>query len=179
MAENAYLTRLNQLREQKIEANERRVAPILNRPMTRQAPGPVMGPGPQAPEEQGAEDQGPDMSTMFGRNLEQFMGQDNRFGEMFQEFTKLAEGLKEQVQQGYMPQPIAEQRLRAYIDDSRGYFTKNKPGLMDNPQFSQVVNGMLEKTMANQGQQQGGEQKPQQGGEQMPPEMMQQMQGGE
>lgn len=153
MAENAYLSRLKQLRDQKVESNEKKVQPMLNRPLTRNAPTPGMGPGPAQPQEE----QGPDMSSMFGKNIESFSNEDKRFGEFFQEYTKLAEGLRQEVQEGFMPMPIAQQRLQSYINDSAGYFSKNKASAMDNPQVAAMVEGLMAQGMQ---QEQGGQEAP-------------------
>lgn len=148
MAENAYLTRLKQLRDKKVEDNEKKVQPFLSRPMTRQAPGPGMGPGPNQP--QAPEEQGPDMNSLFGRNLESFKGEDKRFGQFFDEYRQMAEGLKEEVNNGFMPLPIAQQRLNSYLKDSAGFFSRNKAGPMDNPKVAEMMEGMLAQSMQGQ-----------------------------
>lgn len=146
MAENAYLLRLKQLRDQKVEAEERRAAPVLGRPMTRQAPGPAMVPNQPTAEEE----EQPDMESMFGKNLQSFEGEDKRFGQFMQEYAQLAEGLKQEVDNGFMPMPIAQQRLQSYLQDSAGYFQKNAAGPMDNPEISAMMEGMLGQAMQGQ-----------------------------
>lgn len=148
MAENAYLNRLKQLRDKKVEDNERRIQPLLSRPLSRQAPGPGMGPGPNQPAPQ--EEQGPDMTSLFGKNIEAFQGQDKRFGEFMKEYGDLANGLKQEVEQGFMPMPIAQQRLQSYLQDSAGFFQRNKAGPMDNPEVAAKVEGMLSQAMQGQ-----------------------------
>lgn len=148
MSENAYLSRLKQLSDKKVEDNTRRVQPMISRPLSRQAPGPAMGPGPAQPQEQ--QEQGPDMESMFGKNLQSFQGEDARFGEFMQEYSNLAEGLRQEVEQGWMPRPIAEQRLKSYLQDSAGFFQRNAPGPMDNPQVKEKVEGLLSQAMQGQ-----------------------------
>ncbi|MGL5013515.1 MAG: hypothetical protein ACRC6V_04370 [Bacteroidales bacterium] len=148
MAENAYLSRLNQLRDKKIESNERKIGPLMTRPLSSQAPGPGMGPGPAQPQQE--EEQGPDMTTQFARNIEAFRGEDKRFGQFMEEYTKMAEGLRAEVEQGYMPMPIAKQRLESYLNDSSGFFTRNAPGPMDNPAVAEKMEGLL--MQASQGE---------------------------
>lgn len=148
MAENAYLLRLKQLSDKKVEDNERRVQPMLSRPLSRHAPGPGMGPGPAQPQEQ--EEQGPDMNSMFGKNIESFQNEDKRFGEFMKEYSSLAEGLRQEVEQGWMPMPIAQQRLQSYLQDSAGFFQRNKAGPMDNPQVAAKIEGLLGQAMQGQ-----------------------------
>lgn len=161
MSENAYLLRLKQLRDQKVEANEQRVAPILNRPLSRNAPGPAMDPRPGTPAE---EEVAPDMESMFGKNLESFQGQDKRFGKFMEEYANLAEGLKQEVDNGFMPMPIAKQRLESYLGDSANYFRKNQPGIMDNPEVAAMMEGALARKMEQSGVNPEGA--PQEGGPQ-------------
>lgn len=148
MSENAYLSRLKQLSDKKVVDNERRVQPMLSRPLSKQAPGPAMGPGPNQPVEQ--EEQGPDMTSMFGKNIEAFQGEDKRFGAFMKEYGDLANGLKQEVESGFMPMPIAKQRLESYLRDSAGFFQRNKAGPMDNPKVAEMMEGML--AQASQGQ---------------------------
>lgn len=148
MAENAYLSRLNQLRDKKIQSNEMKIAPMMSRPLSRQAPGPGMGPGPAQPQQE--EEQGPDMGTLFARNIESFRNEDKRFGQFMEEYTKMAEGLRAEVDQGYMPMPIAQQRLEAYLNDSSGFFSRNAAGPMDNPEVAAKMEGMLGQAMQGQ-----------------------------
>ena len=148
MSENAYLSRLKQLSDKKVVDNERRVQPMLSRPLSRQAPGPGMGPGPNQPQEQ--EEQGPDMNSLFGKNIESFQNEDKRFGDFMKEYGDLANGLRQEVDQGFMPMPIAKQRLESYLQDSAGFFQRNKAGPMDNPQIAQMMEGML--AQASQGE---------------------------
>ncbi|MGL5013098.1 MAG: hypothetical protein ACRC6V_02250 [Bacteroidales bacterium] len=148
MTQNAYLSRLNQLRDKRVEENVRKVQPMVRRPLSKQAPGPGVGPGPARPEEK--EEQGPDMGSMFGRNIESFGKEDLRFGKFMKEYGELANGLRQEVEQGYMPMPIAQQRLQSYLQDSAGFFQRNKAGPMDNPEVAEKMEGLL--AQATQGQ---------------------------
>lgn len=148
MAENAYLSRLKQLSDKKVEDNERRVQPMISRPLSRQAPGPGVGPGPNQPVQE--EEQGPDMTSLFGKNIEAFQNEDKRFGDFMKEYGDLANGLKQEVEQGFMPMPIAQQRLQSYLQDSAGFFQRNKAGPMDNPEISAKVEGLLSQAMGGE-----------------------------
>lgn len=149
MTQNAYLSRLTQLRDRKVEDNTRKVQPLMSRPMSRQAPGPAMGPGPNQPAEQ-PEEKGPDMGSMFGRNVEAFGKEDLRFDKFMKEYGELANGLRQEVESGYMPMPIAQQRLQSYLQDSAGFFQRNKAGPMDNPEIAAKMEGMFEQAMGGQ-----------------------------
>lgn len=148
MAENAYLSRLKQLSDKKVTDNERKVQPLLSRPLSRNAPGPGMGPGPNQPQAQ--EEQGPDMNSLFGKNIESFQNQDKRFQSFMKEYGDLANGLRQEVDQGFMPMPIAQQRLKSYLQDSAGFFQRNKAGPMDNPEIAAKIEGMLGQAMQGQ-----------------------------
>lgn len=148
MSENAYLSRLKQLSDKKVVDNERRVQPLMSRPLSKNAPGPGMGPGPSQP--QAEEEQGPDMTSLFGKNIESFQNQDKRFGEFMKEYGDLANGLKQEVEQGFMPMPIAKQRLESYLADSAGFFQRNKAGPMDNPEIAAKMEGLLSQAMGGE-----------------------------
>lgn len=143
--ENAYIKRLGQLREQKVQASEKKIQPLLSRPLSKQAPGPAQNPNPPRPEEAQ-----PDMTSMFGRNVEMFTGEDKRFGNFMQQYTEMANGLREQVKEGFMPEPIAKQRLEQYLGDSMKYFQDHKAGVMDNPQVAGAIEGLLAQSMEGQ-----------------------------
>lgn len=149
MSENAYLSRLKQLRDNKVEDNTRRVQPMINRPLSRQAPNPGMGPGPNQPDA-APEEQGPDMTSLFGKNIESFQNQDKRFQSFMEEYGNLANGLRQEVEQGFMPMPIAQQRLQSYLQDSAGFFQRNKAGPMDNPAIAEKMEGMLQQAMGGE-----------------------------
>ena len=144
--ENAYVRRLEQLRNQKVEDNKRRVLPrAVQRDVPEQQGGPAMGPGnPGAAEE---EEVMANMDNMFGMSVQKFEGEDSRFQEFMKQYTQMANGLRQQVDQGYMPMPIAQQRLEQYLNDSRGYFSQNAASPMDNPQVAQAIDGLMGQAM--------------------------------
>lgn len=148
---NAYMERLSQLAGEKQQAAASRFSPYLNRPMSnnpQQQQGTPLP--PEKPEEELPEQA--DMESMFGMNFQEFANQDKRFGEMLDEFSQLAMGLGEQVKQGFMPEAIAKKRLQSYVQDSAGYFQKNEPTIMDNPQMNQVMEQMFNSAMQKQGE---------------------------
>lgn len=159
MATNAYLERLNQLDVKKAATVKEQADKILpmNRPLNKNVP--EIGSGIPTKLEKPKE-QTPNFDNMFGYNFNQFQEQDSRFGDFMKEYTKLAEGLQQEVKNGFMPAPIAEQRLRTYLEDSRQYFNSNEAKPMDNPKVRGTIEGLLATAMGNQ---QSTEEIPQQG----------------
>lgn len=167
MATNAYLERLNQLDVKKAATVKEQADKILpmNRPLNKNTP--PMGSGVPVKMEQ-PQEEGPNFNNMFGYNFNKFKEEDSRFEEFMQEYTKLAEGMKHEVASGFMPAPIAAQRLQSYLQDSKSYFDKNQPTLMDNPQAKSAIQGMLAGQIQQGQQQQGMEQVQQQMNEPQP-----------
>lgn len=163
MATSAYLERMTQLTQNKMDSAAKQFGLPLNRPMNKQASGMAGDPMPQQEEEKG-----PDMDSFFGKTFQDLEGTDSRFGQMFKDLGQLANGLRQEVQAGFMPEPVAKQRLQQYVQDSQKWFGENQAGLMDNPQFAGVVEGILQQ--AHEGAQGGGDgqmepmAQPQQGG---------------
>lgn len=168
---NAYIERLQQLQGEKQQRAESRFSPYLNRPM---AASPSQG--SPLPPEKPEEEQMPqaDMNSMFGMNFQEFSNQDKRFQDMMSEYTQLASGLGEQVRQGFMPEAIAKKRLESYVQDTMGYFQKNEPTIVDNPQMNAVMEQMFNKAMEEK---QGGQPQPELE-QAVDPAMMAQQQGG-
>lgn len=145
MSTNAYLERLNQLKEERVQSVAQKAAPLG---LPSQRPGmPTQTPEKQmlgVPPKQ-EEEQQPD--SQFMRNLENFKGQDARFGDMMSEYTNLAMGLREQVNAGYMPMKIAEQKLQQFLGDSSKHFTDNAPKATDNPEVRGMLEGLMQQQM--------------------------------
>ena len=57
-------------------------------------------------------------------NMERFQQEDPKFNPIMESFTNLAMGLKAQVDNGFMPRQIAEQRLHQFIADHRKGYDK-------------------------------------------------------
>lgn len=157
MATSAYLERMTQLTQNKMDSAAKQFGLPLNRPMNKTPAGMAGQPMPKQEEEQG-----PNMDNMFGKTFQQMQGEDKRFGQMVQDLGKLASGLRQEVEAGFIPEPIAKQRLEQYVQDSQKWFSQNQPGLMDNPQFDAAVEGLLQK--AHEGSQAEPMVQPQQGG---------------
>lgn len=159
MANSAYLDRLTQLHDNKMESQAKAFGLPINRPLSQSAPGMSGNPMPQEPQEPM-----PDMNNVFGKTFEQLGGEDARFGTAMDDFKKLALGLREQVNAGYMPEPIARQKIQQYVNDSANWFNKNPATPMDNPEVQQMIEG-LAKNMYEKEQQapQGDQVEPMQG----------------
>ena len=160
MSTMPYLQRLEQLKSEEAAAQSAASGLPLQRPQAPVQEKEMLG-IPQEPEADPMEQA---MSSQFGKNLEGFSSQDSRFQEMMQEYIKLANGLREQVSSGYMPQPVAEQKLKDFIADSGKHFKANAAGPMDNPQIKGAIEGIMSQAMQGGGQPQ--EQMPQ--GQPMP-----------
>ena len=152
MATSAYLERMTQLTQNKMDSTAKQFGLPLNRPMNKTPAGMAGQPMPQQQEEP----EGPNMDTFFGKTFQQMEGEDKRFGQMFQDLGKLANGLRQEVEAGFIPEPIAKQRLQQYVQDSQKWFSQNQAGLMDNPQFAGAIEGLLQK--AHEESQGAGEQ---------------------
>lgn len=150
MATIPYIGRLGQLEEERAEKVAQSIDNVIpiNRPRTTQNPGmiPPQSAQPTTPEQPTPEE--PDMDSMWGRQITAFGEKDSRFTEFMEAYQEMAQSLGQQVREGMMPRPIAEQRLNQYLQDSGNYFKKNKPTVMDNPKFAgaieQALSGMTQ-----------------------------------
>lgn len=160
-----YLERLEQLRENKIQTQADSLGLPLNKPLSQNASGMAGNPMPQEPDVPA-----PDMTSMFGRTVQSLKETDRRSEKMFNDLEKLATGLREEVKAGFMPEVIAKQKIEQYIKDSQQWFSKNQPGMMDNPQMYNAIEGILANKMdGGQGQApQQGAPMPEQGQAPMP-----------
>lgn len=153
MASIPYLDRLNQLEEQSVISRNGGLP--LNRPQSEEQKDMLGIPQEPEPQEDPMEKA---MQTQFGMNLQNFSKQDARFQDMMGEYQKLAMGLKQQVDSGYMPLPIAQQKLKEFLSDSGHYFNTHEAGPMDNPENKAMLEGILSQAMG--------------GGQQPSPDMM-------
>lgn len=138
MGNSAYLNRMSELQQKKFERVEQQFGLPLNKPMNGKPMGMAGSPKPEQPQEEQ-----PDMNNMFGMTFQQMQGEDKRFDSMFGELHKLANGLRQEVESGFMPEPIARKRIEQYVQDSSKWFSQNQAGLMDNPQFAGAIEGVL------------------------------------
>lgn len=176
MATNAYLERMGELeakRRQRADEFLQSSGLPINRPQTNQPPSGV--PTGQSPKPE--EDNSYKESTFY-QNFDHFKQNDPYFGGVMDELTQLATGLREQVKQGYMPQPIAEQRLRQFVQDSAAHFQRNEKPLMEKAkqeQDQQQIMGIINQFAGQQPQQEAPQGVPPEG---VTPEQAAQMQGG-
>lgn len=156
---SAYLERLKQIEAEEMERPvESDPSLPINRPMKNTTNGLAIGGSP--------EEQEPDeeyKNSFFYQNFNNFMGNDEGFKGMFDEYTQLASGLKSQVDQGFMPLPIAEQKLRSYLEDSSNHYraeasrNKDDPMNQENQQMMmQMIGALSNETPQGEEIQEGG-----------------------
>lgn len=117
---NPYIDRMEQLDSKRTTANYRQLSEMVGLPINR--PGqqasvasPSGVPTGNTPLPQ--EDDSYKQST-FWQNFDYHRQNDEHFDGFTEELTKLATGLRQQVQNGYMPQAIAEDNIRQFIGDT-------------------------------------------------------------
>lgn len=123
---NAYLERMNELKAQR--SNPNRAYPQPGMPISR--PGssvesPSGVPTGEAPLPPGEDESYKD--SHFYSAMNYYTENDPRFGNMFSELQKLASGLREQVNSGYMPPQLARQRLTQFVGDTMSQFEREAP----------------------------------------------------
>lgn len=157
---NAYLERLKQIEMEDGQQREE-VDPSLpiRKPMKNSTSGLATG----APQQEESEDESY-KNSFFYQNFDNFMGSDEGFQGMFNEFTQLASGLKAQVDQGFMPKPIAEQKLRSFLEDNTNHYKqeslrkKDDPMNQDNQQMmAQMLGALSGESPQGEMNQEGGE----------------------
>ncbi|MGL5012775.1 MAG: hypothetical protein ACRC6V_00580 [Bacteroidales bacterium] len=173
MSNLIYSQRMSELDTRKVEA-ARRQFPDLSRPS------PIRGNardlnGNLAPSQEAPEGEA-DMESAFGMAFGHYGGQDSRFGQMMDDFQGLVSNLREQVKSGYMPEPIAQDRIRQFVSDGSQYFSNHNATPMDNPEVAGMVEGMLAQQM--QAQQEPQVEESGLPNQQMPPQQMPPQQGG-
>lgn len=117
---NAYLDRMEQLNGKRVQSNVRQLSQMAGLPVQRPGDnGATASPSgvPTGNNPMPQEDESYKKSTFF-TNFNSHQNEDEHFGAFSDELTKLATGLRKQVEQGYMPQSIAEDNLRQFIGDT-------------------------------------------------------------
>lgn len=127
-AETFYERRLRELqgkKEERLNSN-----PLLQRPKTNTIDT-VMA--KKMDPQQSPEDEENPLSeykdTHFYKNVERFKNEDPKFGSIMESYTQLAMALKDQVDNGFMPLPIAKQRLSQFLTDHRQGYKKPSEGV--------------------------------------------------
>lgn len=103
------------LQDTKVANTKSMVNPLLQRPSNSQPN--VMASEPVNTDSN--EEMGIDSNTPFFSHVEGFKQQDPHFNQMMEGYTQLALGLRSSVQQGLMPEAIAQQKLQDYLNDNR------------------------------------------------------------
>lgn len=178
MATNAYLDRMGELeaqRRQKQDDTLQSSGLPINRPQKEQQTGVPSGTSPKTEEDESYK------NSTFYQNFDHFQQNDPYFGGVMKELTDLATGLREQVNQGYMPQQIAEQRLHQFVSDTSSHYQRNEKPLLEKAEKEkqqEAVMGIINQYVDKPGAEQAPEQ-----GQEIPiegvsPEKAAQMQGG-
>ena len=105
------------LQDTKVANIKSMVNPLLQRPSNNQPN--VMASEPVNTNE--SEESTIDSITPFYSHVENFKQKDPHFNQMMEGYTQLALGLRSSVQQGLMPEAIAQQKLQDYLNDNREF----------------------------------------------------------
>lgn len=128
MAANAYLDRMRELEDKRVSRNSQELETAsglpIQRPQNQQPPSNV--PTGQSPK---PEDDESYKQSLFYQHMDNFQQNDPHFGGVMKELTELATGLREQVKQGFMPEPIAQERLKQFVADTSDQYNRNAPRL--------------------------------------------------
>ena len=142
MAANAYLDRMRELEDKRVSRNEELMQSSglpIQRPQNQQPPSNVptgQSPKPDEPDESYKQ-------SLFYQHMDNFQQNDPHFGGVMKELTELATGLREQVKQGFMPEPIARERLKQFVADTSDQYVRNAPRLKQEAQ-EQAQQKMIE-----------------------------------
>lgn len=142
MATNAYLERMNQLQSERMNSSRKEISEAtgvpIHRPTQQQAPGSPSGvPTGEAPLPPGEDDSY--KNSHFYNAFTHYSDNDPHFGGVMDELTKLATGLREQVNNGYMPPQIARQRLTQFVGDTMSHFERESPRLEEEQKQNQMA----------------------------------------
>lgn len=114
---NPYTERLQQLDGKRVQSNVRQLSDMVGLPIRR--PGEINSPSGvptgKAPIPQ--EDESYKQSAFWG-NFDHHRQNDPHFDAFTGELTKLATGLRKQVEAGYMPPQVAQDNLHQFVMDS-------------------------------------------------------------
>lgn len=147
----AYQSRMQELQQaQQAHAAKITGSPLLQRPQQMSND---MASAPEgAPQKDETQEQMDAFhQTHFGQLTQRFEQEDPHYGHMVKNLTDLAMALKDQVDQGYMPMAVAQQKLHDFIGDHReGY----KKGRNKDVLEGQMTGAALQVQQAQQAQQQ-------------------------
>lgn len=160
MASNAYLDRLQENEQSRTQQNQQTLATATGLPISRPSTGDTSPSGVPTGKPPIPQDDESYKNTTFYQNFAHHQGQDPHFDGMVGELTKLATGLRQQVNNGYMPPIIAEKRIHQFVNDSVAHFER-KAGQFakenaeaDKQQRMQAIMGALSQASQQQAPQQ-------------------------
>lgn len=117
---NPYTDRLSELDGKRVHSNVRQLSNMVGLPIKR--PGTISSPsgaplGASPMPTEPHEDESYKQSTFYN-NFDHHRQNDEHFNNLSTEMTKLATGLRKQVEAGYMPPQIAQDNLKQFVQDS-------------------------------------------------------------
>ncbi|QOC54809.1 hypothetical protein [Proteus phage 3H10_20] len=140
MATNTYLERMKELEMENNPNRGIQESPSLPLHRPQDNKGNIMAKGLN--EDQPEEDNSY-QDSFFYQNVKNFQDNDEHFGGMFNELVDLASALRAQVEQGFMPKPIAEQRIRSFIEDSNKQYMRELPKIKKQKEQQETEQKML------------------------------------
>lgn len=150
MATNAYLERMNQLQNERMNSSRKDISEStgvpIHRPAQQTQGSPSGVPTGEAPLPAGEDDSY--KNSHFYTAFSHYSDSDPHFSGVMDEMTKLATGLREQVNSGYMPPQIARQRLTQFVGDTMAHFERQAPRLEEEQKQNQMA--QLLGAMSNQ-----------------------------
>lgn len=157
MATNPYLERMSQLQNDRMSSNKREVENMsgvpIHRPTVQTEGSPSGVPTGKAPI---PEDDESYKDSHFYTAFNHYQESDPHFSGVMEEVTKLATGLREQVNSGYMPPQIARQRLTQFIGDTMSHFERKAPQLEEEDKqrkMAQILGALGQGAQSQQDQQ--------------------------
>lgn len=157
MADTAYSKRMAELQQKTTDTRKEQLSTMFGlqrRPTTTN--GPSIPNAPQAPDESYKD-------TDFYKNLTYHRDNDEHFKNHLDSFTQLVMGLKNEVDKGYMPKPIAQQRIADYLHDGAMHRQSIDPQVQQeqsqqavadaaNTQMAQAISQMQQGGQGEEGQ---------------------------
>lgn len=131
---NPYTDRLDSLNSKRVTSNVRQISDMIGLPIRKpgqegQIVSPSGVPVGRAPINQEPQEDESYKNTAFYANFDYHRQNDPHFNNLSNEMTQMATGLRKQVEAGYMPQEIAQDRLQQFIHDSFGRRAVAQPHL--------------------------------------------------
>lgn len=119
---NPYTDRLNELDGKRVNSNVRQLSDMIGLPIRRPGEASISSPSGvpvgKSPMPPGHEEDESYKNTAFYHNFDTHRQNDPHYNNLTTEMTKLATGLRQQVDAGYMPIQVAQDNLKQFVQDS-------------------------------------------------------------